>query len=246
MKIIAVLLVLVIIVGGITFFILSIPKRNVKKVLKDDFDNQIEIVGYRKKYDWSNKFFPKDVGYSTVYLHDKKEEINFLIGHTYKEDQVGLIDSPKTIKKNIRHSKLAALSFTNKLKNKAQKFKKISDRDFFVKYHSSGTYQIIIFAKEKPFSFSKNNDFLAKAELYLTKNTADNILVLPKKYKQYFSNEIKRGYFRNFEINNFLKAENIKNDKIVTSAFLGHQLNFYQKVYQIDYVDQKIKITEKG
>jgi K+ transporter len=246
MKIIAVLLILVILVGAITFFILTIPQREVKKVLKDEFDNQIEIIDYRKKYNWSNGSLPKTVGFSTVYLHDKKEEINFMIGHTYKEDQVGLVDSPLTIKKNINHSKSSALSFTNKLKNKAQKFKKISERDFFVKHHSSGKYQIIIFAKEKQFSFSKKQEFLAQAELYLAKNTADNILVLPKEYKQYFTDEIKRGYFRNFEVNNFLKAENIKNDKIVTSAFLGHQLNFYQKVYQIDYVDQKIKITEKG
>ncbi|RAK11024.1 hypothetical protein C8C77_1032 [Halanaerobium saccharolyticum] len=246
MKIIAALLILVILVGAITFFMLTIPKREVKKVLKDEFDNQIEIIEYRKQYNWSNKFLPKTVGYSTVYLHDKKEEINFMIGHTYKEDQVGLIDSSLTIKKNINHSKLAALSFTNKLKNKSQKFKKISDRDFFVKFHSSGKYQIIIFAKEKQFDLNKDKEFLAKVELYLAKNPADNILVLPQKYKQYFTNEIKKGYFRNFEENNFLKAENIKNDKIVTSAFLGHQLNFYQKVYQIEYVDQKIKITEKG
>lgn len=246
MKIIAVLLVLVIIVGAITFFILTIPKREVEKVLKEEFDNQIEIIDYRKQYNWSNKFLPKTVGYSRVYLHDKKEEINFLIGHTYKEDQVGLIDSPLTIKRNVRHSKLSALSFTNKLKNKAQNFKKISNRDFFVKFHSSGKYQIIIFAKERQFTVNKDQEFLAKVKLYLAKNQDVNILVLPQKYKQYFTDEIKRGYFRNFEVNNFLKAENIKNDKIVTSAFLGHQLNFYQKVYQIDYVDQKIKITEKG
>ncbi|OOE80955.1 hypothetical protein BZG25_04795 [Salinivibrio sp. ML198] len=87
---------------------------------------------------------------------------------------------------------------------------------------------------------------LEKAELYLTKNLDTNILVLPKIYKQYFAGEIKRGYFRNFEVNNFLKSENIKNDKIVTSDFLGHKLNFYQRVYKIDYTNQKIKITEKG
>ncbi|OOE80956.1 hypothetical protein BZG25_04800 [Salinivibrio sp. ML198] len=101
MKIIAVLLVLVITVGSINFFILTIPKREVEKVLKEEFDNQIEIVGYRKEYDWSNKFLPKTVGYSTVYLHDKKEDINFVIGHTYKKDQLGLIDSPLTIKKML-------------------------------------------------------------------------------------------------------------------------------------------------
>lgn len=126
-----------------------------------------------------------------------------MIGHTYKEDQVGLIDSPLTIKRNVRHSKLSALSFTNKLKDKAQNFKKISNRDFFVKFHSSGKYQIIIFAKERQFTVNKDQEFLAKVKLYLAKNQDVNILVLPQKYKQYFTDEIKRGYFRNFEVNNF-------------------------------------------
>lgn len=59
MKIIAVLLILVIIVGAITFFILTIPKREVEKVLKEEFDNQIEIIDYRKNITGQINFYQK-------------------------------------------------------------------------------------------------------------------------------------------------------------------------------------------
>jgi hypothetical protein len=132
------------------------------------------------------------------------------------------------------------LTFINKLTNKSQAFKKVSNRDFFVNYyHTYKEYQIILFLDMNEFSFKKTKKIFNELELYLTENQADKIIFIPKKYKKYFSQEIRKSYFGYFEKNKIFKENEIQDLEVLNSGMFG---SFLPHLTLPRFVGHRVKI----
>ncbi|ADO77193.1 hypothetical protein [Halanaerobium praevalens] len=237
MIIITTLLILIILISSLNAFAFFNPQRKVEKVLKEEFKNKIEIVKYKKQYYWDRI---RSKGFSVVYLHDKEKDINYFISHDYKKNKDILKkDSFKSLVEKINEAEAEALTFINKLTNKAQAFEKVSNRDFFVNYyHTYKEYQIILFLDMNEFSFEKTKKIFNELELYLSQNQADKIIFIPKKYKKYFSQEIRKSYFGYFEKNKIFKENGIQDLEVLNSGMFGSFLPHLSS-YRISYIDQK-------